>query len=98
MCYLEGHYYRETQIHSQMTCCYSQVWCYLEVCYSQVSLYMYMMITHIVPNFVFEAKVVGLFAFVQCDGDGVGFPHHVLRALQHKPVHTHTHISMFIFH
>jgi hypothetical protein len=39
MCHLEGHYHRETQIWSQMTCCYSQIRYYLEVCYSQVSLY-----------------------------------------------------------
>jgi hypothetical protein len=87
MCYLEGHYHRETQIQSQMTCCCSQIWCYVEVCYSQFSLYK--MITHIVPDFVLEPKVVGLFAFVQGDSDGVGFPHHILRALQHKSVHIH---------
>jgi hypothetical protein len=31
MCYLEGHYHRETQILSPMTCCYSQVWCLFRV-------------------------------------------------------------------
>jgi hypothetical protein len=31
-----GTYHRETQIWSQMTCCYSQVWCYCDISCSRV--------------------------------------------------------------
>jgi hypothetical protein len=50
MCYLEGHYQRDTQIWSQMTCCYSQVWyyMYLEVCFSQVSLYKFIYVLKVI--------------------------------------------------